>query len=229
MAQPVPKPPVARRPQRVAVIGAGHYHATLAPFYLRILQNEKVDIVGVHDPDRGVAEDRAKRCGSTAYTDYRAMIDKTKPDFVLSLNRHVDMPAPFRFLVDSGIPFLAEKPWGIDDKTVNELADYAEKKNAWATAPMSFRYSWWAETARKDRPRQHSRHGHIRLGKNGNFIRDRWRRSLQEHQWRRELECHPHGPGLWLSVIKTATASMREHMIVPTLSVFVWRGRCRRA
>src|SRR5262245_7463047 len=149
LARQVPKQPVARRPRRVAVIGAGHYHATLAPFYLRILQNEKLDIVGVHDPDPGVAADRAKRCGSTPYTDYRAMIDKTKPEFVLSLNRHVDMPAPFRFLVDSGIPFLAEKPWGIDDNTVNELADYAEKKKAWATAPMSFRYSWWAETARK--------------------------------------------------------------------------------
>lgn len=142
-AQPAP------RPQRVAVIGAGHYHATLPPNYLRILQNEKLDIVGVHDPDRAVAEDRAKRCGSTAYTDYRVMIDKTKPEFVLSLNRHVDMPGPFRFLVDAGIPFLAEKPWGIDDKTVNELADYAEKKKAWATAPMSFRYSWWAQIARK--------------------------------------------------------------------------------
>jgi predicted dehydrogenase len=138
-----------RRPQRVAVIGAGHYHATLAPFYLRILQNEKLDIVGVHDPDRAVAEDRAKRCGSTPFTDYRMMIEKTKPEFVLSLNRHVDMPGPFRYLVDSGIPFLAEKPWGTDDKTVNELAAYAEKKNAWACAPMSFRYSWWTETARK--------------------------------------------------------------------------------
>lgn len=147
--QPASKPVGGRRPQRVAVVGVGHYHATLAPFYLRILQNEKLDIVGVHDPDRAVAEDRAKRCGSTAFTDYRQMIDKTKPDFVLSLNRHVDMPGPFRYLVDSGIPFLAEKPWGIDDKTVNELADYAEKKKAWVTAPMSFRYSWWAETARK--------------------------------------------------------------------------------
>ena len=141
--------PAGRRPQKVAVIGVGHYHATLAPFYLRILQNEKLDIVGVHDPNRAVAEDRAKRCGSVAFTDYRAMIDRTKPEFVLSLNRHVDMPGPFRFLVDSGIPFLAEKPWGVDAKTVTELAAYAETKKAWATAPMSFRYSWWAEVARK--------------------------------------------------------------------------------
>ena len=146
-AQPAPVSG-GRRPKRVAVIGAGHYHATLAPFYLKILQDEKLDIVGVHDPDRGVAEDRSKRCGSIPFTDYRVMIDKTKPEFVLSLNRHVDMPGPFRFLVDAGIPFLAEKPWGIDDKAVNELADYADKKKAWATAPMSFRYSWWAETAR---------------------------------------------------------------------------------
>lgn len=139
----------ARRPQRVAVIGAGHYHATLAPFYLQILKDEKLDIVGVHDRDRAIAEDRARRCGSTPFTDYREMIEKTRPEFVLSLNRHVDMPAPFRYLVDSGIPFLAEKPWGTDARTVNELAAYAEKKNAWACAPMSFRYSWFAQTARK--------------------------------------------------------------------------------
>jgi len=138
-----------RRPQRVAVIGVGHYHATLPPNYLKILRDERLDVVGVQDANRAVAEDRAKRCGSTAFTDYRMMIERTKPEFVLSLNRHVDMPGPFRFLVDSGIPFLAEKPWGIDDRTVNELADYAEKKNAWATAPFSFRYSWWAEVARK--------------------------------------------------------------------------------
>lgn len=147
-AQPA-RPGGGRRPERVAVIGAGHYHATLAPFYLKILQDEKVKIVGVHDPNPVIAEDRARRCGSTPYTDYRTMIDKTRPEFVLSLNRHVDMPGPFRFLVDAGIPFLAEKPWGTDDRTTNELAEYAEKKKAWVTAPMSFRYSWWAETARQ--------------------------------------------------------------------------------
>src|SRR5579863_1043841 len=41
----------ARTVQRVAVIGAGHYHATAAPGYLKILQNLKLDIVGIHDFD----------------------------------------------------------------------------------------------------------------------------------------------------------------------------------
>ena len=138
----------AKRPQRVAVIGVGHYHAFSPPNYLRILQTQKLDIVGVHDPDASIAAKYAGQVGSTAYTDYRAMIDRTTPDFIVALGRHAAMPAEFRFLVETGIPFLMEKPWGIDDRTVNELAALAESKRAWAAVPMPFRYSLWAETAK---------------------------------------------------------------------------------
>ena len=142
-----------RRPQRVAVIGVDHYHATSTPNYLRILQSEKVDILGVHAPDDAIAAKWAGEYNSTPYTDYRAMIEKTKPEFIVALGKHVAMPAEFRFLVETGIPFLMEKPWGIDDKTVNELADLAESKHAWAAVPMPFRYSMFAETALEMRQR----------------------------------------------------------------------------
>ena len=151
-AQNVRKP-AGRRPQRVAVIGVDHYHATSTPNYLRILQNEKVDILGVHAPDDAIATKWAGEYKSTPYTDYRVMIEKTKPEFIVALGKHVAMPAEFRFLVDTGIPFLMEKPWGIDDKTVNELADLAESKHAWAAVPMPFRYSVFAETAVEMRQR----------------------------------------------------------------------------
>jgi predicted dehydrogenase len=151
-AQNVRKP-AGRRPQRVAVIGVDHYHATSTPNYLRILQNEKVDILGVHAPDDAIATKWAGEYNSTPYTDYRVMIEKTKPEFIVALGKHVAMPAEFRFLVDTGIPFLMEKPWGIDDKTVNELADLAESKHAWAAVPMPFRYSVFAETAVEMRQR----------------------------------------------------------------------------
>lgn len=136
-----------RRPQRVALIGADHYHATSFPNYLRILANEGVDIVGVHAPDAGVADKWAAEHGSTPYTDYRAMVETTKPEFVVALGRHSAMPEEFRYLVDVGVPFLMEKPWGTDATTVNALADLAEQKGAWAALPMPFRYSWFAETA----------------------------------------------------------------------------------
>src|SRR6185436_6269992 len=55
--------------------------------------------------------------------------------------------AEFRFLVETRIPFLMEKPWGIDDRTGIELADLAESAKAWAAVPMPFRYSLFAETA----------------------------------------------------------------------------------
>jgi predicted dehydrogenase len=142
-----------RRPQRVVVIGVDHYHATSTPNYLRILQNEHVDILGVHAPDTATATKWAGQYNSTPYTDYRLMIEKTKPEFVVALGRHVAMPAEFRFLVDTGIPFLMEKPWGIDDRTVNELADLADAKKAWAAVPMPFRYSMFAETAVEMRQR----------------------------------------------------------------------------
>jgi predicted dehydrogenase len=143
----------ATRPQRVALIGADHYHATSTPNYLRILQTEHVDIVGVHAPDAAIAGKFASTYGSTPYTDYRAMVEKTKPEFVIALGHHAAMPAEFRFLVEAGVPFLMEKPWGIDARTVNELAELAEAKQAWAAVPMPFRYSWFAETvvAMRDR------------------------------------------------------------------------------
>jgi predicted dehydrogenase len=145
--------PAAKRPQRVAIIGVDHYHATSTPNYLRILQSQKLDIAGVHAPDAGIASRWAAQYGSTPYTDYRAMIERTKPEFVVALGHHAAMPAEFRFLVETGIPFLMEKPWGVDARTVNELADLAEAKKAWAAVPMPFRYSWFAETtiAMRDR------------------------------------------------------------------------------
>lgn len=148
-SQPVSSVPANGPIKRVAVIGAGHYHATAPPGYLKILQDLHLDIVGVHDPDPAIAKNRAELVGSTPFTDYKVMVEKTKPQFVLSLSRHVDMPGPIRFLIESGVPFMAEKPWGVDAKTVNGLAELAEKRKAWATFPAPMRYSQWAITCKQ--------------------------------------------------------------------------------
>jgi predicted dehydrogenase len=135
------------RPQRAAAIGVGHWHTV--GLYMRPLAAQKVEIVGMSDPDPAVAEDRAKLFDSTPFTDYREMIEKTKPDFVVALGKHNAMPETFRYLVEAGIPFLMEKPWGTDDKTVRELADLAEAKNAWVSSPFPMRFSHWGEVARR--------------------------------------------------------------------------------
>ena len=109
--------PAAKRLRRVAVIGAGHYHAFSPPNYLRILQSQNLNILGVHDTDAAIAGRYASQVAAMPYTDYRSIIEETKPEFVEALGRHAAMPSQFRFLVETGIPFLMEKPWGIDDNT----------------------------------------------------------------------------------------------------------------
>ena len=145
-AQPQRRPP--RRPQRAAVIDVSHWHSVNDASYLRILQGYQLDIVGVSDASRAIADDRAARFKSTAFTDYREMIEKTRPEFVVALGRHVDMPATFRYLVGTGIPFLMEKPWGIEAQTVAGLAELAAEKGAWACVPFPYRYSFWGLKAK---------------------------------------------------------------------------------
>jgi predicted dehydrogenase len=147
--QASPAPSSVTRPLRVAVVGVGHYHAAYAPYYLDLLKQHGAEIGGLADPDRAVARARAARFGGAAFADYRRMLAETRPDFVLALGRHIDMPEAFRYLVEAGVPFLAEKPWGVDAATVRDLAALAEAKGAWVATPFSMRYSTWAETARR--------------------------------------------------------------------------------
>ena len=76
------------------------------------------------------------------------MIDETKPDFVIALGRHIDMPAIARFLIDAGIPFMMEKPMGTTAEDVTALADLAEERGAWAAVPFPNRLLPWAVRAK---------------------------------------------------------------------------------
>ena len=112
-------------PRRIAVIEVNHWHSTYDAAYLTVLQNLDLDIelVGVSDSDAAIAEDRASRYGTTAFTDYREMVDATKPEFVIALGRHVEMPEIARFLIEADLPFMMEKPMGTSADVVSGLAD----------------------------------------------------------------------------------------------------------
>ena len=136
-------------PKRVAAIDVSHWHSAYDASYLRILRDLGCDIVGVSDRTRQIAKDRAERFGSTPFTDYRQMIEATRPEFVIALGRHIDMSDTFRFLVGAGVPFVMEKPWGTHPDTVAELAHLAAAKGAWVSVPFMNRYSFWAVTVKR--------------------------------------------------------------------------------
>ena len=136
---------------RIAVIGVGHWHSLFDAAYLKALvQMPQVQLVGVHDPDGALAAQRAAQLGGPAvFADYREMLAKTNPDFVIALGRHNAMAEVAHFLLDEGYPFMLEKPMGINALEVRGIADKAAAKQVYAAVPLFHRYNPFVTFARR--------------------------------------------------------------------------------
>ena len=136
---------------RVAAIEVSHWHALYDAAYLRHLAAmPDVQLVGLHDPSAEVAAQRAAAVGDPpVYTDYRRMLDETRPDFVLALGRHAVMAETAHDLLDRGYPFLMEKPMGVSAGEVRRIADKAAATRAWVAVPLTQRYHPFVARARQ--------------------------------------------------------------------------------
>jgi predicted dehydrogenase len=137
---------------KVAATGVGHWHSLYDAKYLNIFDDiPDVEFVGIQDTKMAVAEHRSAAIGkgTAVFTDYRKMIDETKPDFVLALGRHDEMADTARYLVENDIPFMMEKPMGLNSDQVGEVAELAVARNSFAAVPFTQRYLPWTQQARE--------------------------------------------------------------------------------
>jgi predicted dehydrogenase len=136
---------------RVAAIEVSHWHSLYDAAYLRLLAGmEDVRLVGLHDPDAAVAADRAAALGGPpVFTDYRTMLEKTRPDFVVALGQHARMAETAHFLLDHDYPFMMEKPMGVRAADVEGIAAKAAAKRAFVAVPLSQRYQPFVVRARR--------------------------------------------------------------------------------
>jgi predicted dehydrogenase len=136
---------------RIAAIEVGHWHSLFDAAYLKTLVKlPDVQLVGVQDPDTTLAAQRAAQLGAPpVFGDYRDMLAKTKPDFVVALGRHNAMAGIAHHLLDEGYPFLMEKPMGLDAAEVRGIADKAAAKQAFAAVPLFQRYHPFVAQARR--------------------------------------------------------------------------------
>ena len=136
---------------RVAAIEVSHWHSLYDSAYLRHLAAmPDVQIVAVQDPSAEIAAHRAKEVGgSPTFTDYRAMLDATRPDFVLALGRHRVMPEIAHHLLDAGYPFVMEKPIGLDATQVRGVAEKATARRGFVAIPLGQRYSPFTARAKQ--------------------------------------------------------------------------------
>jgi predicted dehydrogenase len=135
---------------RIGAIGVGHWHSLHDAAYLRLLaEMADVELVGLQDSNASVAAERAAALGGPpVFTDYRAMLDRTRPDFVLALGEHDRMAETAHFLLEHGYPFMMEKPMGVSAAEVQGIADKAARTHAFVAVPLSQRYQPFVARAR---------------------------------------------------------------------------------
>lgn len=129
---------------RIAMIEVGHWHAKI---HLKSFQMaEDVEIVAVSDRQPGVAETFAKISGGQPFQDYQEMLEAVRPEFVVALGRHADMPAIAKTLLEINIPFAIEKPIGTSAADVAPLVELAKERNTFVAVPFTNRYSaMWSQ------------------------------------------------------------------------------------
>jgi predicted dehydrogenase len=140
-----------RAPIRIAAIEVSHWHSLYDAAYLRHLAAMPgVELVGLSDPSTDILAHRAAALGRPpTFTDYRAMLAAVRPDFVIALGRHRGMAETAHYLLDHGLPFLMEKPMGIDAGEVRGVADKAAAKGAFAAVPLYQRFHPFVARARE--------------------------------------------------------------------------------
>jgi len=99
-----------KKPLRVGVAGLTHGHVG---WILNYKKNDVVEIVGIAEPDRLLAERMSKKYGFSmdlVYSSLDEMLDKTKPEAVTAfnaINRHLDV---VKVCAPRGIHVMVEKP-----------------------------------------------------------------------------------------------------------------------
>jgi predicted dehydrogenase len=127
---------------RVAAIGVSHWHSLYDAAYLRHLAAmPDVEIVGVHDWRREVAEHRVREIGGgiPTFTGYDRMLDELRAEFVLALGGHDNMAETAHHLLDRGVPFVMEKPMSFNARQLKGVVEKAEATGGFAAVPLSMR------------------------------------------------------------------------------------------
>ena len=127
---------------RIAAIGVSHWHSLYDSAYLRhAAAMPDVELVGLQDDDPDIAAKRALVLGNPpVFTDYREMLARVRPDFVIALGRHRAMAETAHHLLDERYPFLMEKPMGVTAAEVRTVADRAAATGAFVAVPLGQRY-----------------------------------------------------------------------------------------
>lgn len=121
------KDPQMKKPLRVAIVGLVHTHVHW------ILGREKmgdIEIVGIAEPNRKLAEAYSKQHGynmNIVYSTMEEMIEKTKPEAVFAFNTIYDHLKTVEYCAPRGIHVMVEKPLAVNMEHAGKMLSLAAK------------------------------------------------------------------------------------------------------
>lgn len=118
---------------KLALLEVSHWHF---PLYIDALRCDGLEVVAVSDRDAGIRDREAARFGARAYDDPLALIAAESFDYAFAFGRHAEMPAIGQALVAKGVPFVIEKPAGLNAGDVAALRRAAEAKGLPVAVPL---------------------------------------------------------------------------------------------
>ena len=121
---------------RIGIVEIGHWHAS---GYAQAVRRLGEEIVAVSDHDVETARRAADSFGCRAYADHLELIDGEQPDFVFAHGIHSQMSQIADDLVEHDVPFVMEKPMGVDWEQLSAVADKAEHKGLFVGVDLAMR------------------------------------------------------------------------------------------
>ncbi len=120
---------VVKKPLRVGIIGMVHAHVN---WILSRTNPGDIEIVGIAEPNRNLAEAYSKQHGYSmdqVYNSMEEMIEKTIPEAVFAFNSIYDHLKTVEYCAPRGIHVMVEKPLAVSLEHAEKMIALARKNN----------------------------------------------------------------------------------------------------
>ena len=122
---------------KIAIFDVSHWHF---PLYIPALQDPGIQVVGISDTASFAGERFSDLLKCKLYTSNEALLNEDF-DFALVFSRHSEMAGLAERLIARRIPFLIEKPCGLDLQEVRRIRQLAEQHGVYVSVPFIMRVS----------------------------------------------------------------------------------------
>lgn len=135
-----------QKPLRIGIVGLVHTHVH---WILGRENRGDIEIVGIAEPNRALAEAYSKQHGysmNLVYGSMEEMIEKTKPDAVLAFNTVYDHLKVVEYCAPRGIHVMVEKPLAVSMEHAEKMLSLARKYKIHLLT--NYETTWYGSNAR---------------------------------------------------------------------------------